>query len=148
MNPGQRYCTLSLIRILELLHRSSSPNVRTPFFLDMSQSIQPSLALDRSTGHLRRHTTSVQWCSSWRNAVFRCSASRRAVLFSNAFVSWRLTEATSAAYAAKLLKGFTVVQDKADGYQYLAPFGWQEVDVEGVDSLYKVEIHLQTQSLL
>ena len=109
--------------------------------IDMSQSIQPSLALDRSTGYLRRHTTSAQWCSSGRDAVVRCSASRRAVLFGSALVGWSLTEATSPAFAAKLPKGFTIIQDKADGYQYLAPFGWQEVDVEGVDSLYKVDIH-------
>ena len=108
----------------------------------MSQSIQPSLALDRSTGHLRRQPTSVRWCSSGRDAVVRCAASRRAVLFSSALVGWSLIEATPPASAVKLPKGFTAVQDKADGYQYLVPFGWQEIGVEGVDSLYKVDIHL------
>jgi len=41
------------------------------------------------------------------------------------------------ALAVKIPKGFTIVKDQADGYQFLAPFGWQEVEVEGLDVVYK-----------
>lgn len=39
--------------------------------------------------------------------------------------------------AAKAPKGFTPVQDANDGYQFLYPFGWQEVAVTGADVVYK-----------
>jgi photosystem II oxygen-evolving enhancer protein 2 len=34
-------------------------------------------------------------------------------------------------------KGFNPVQDLNDNYQFLYPFGWQEVSVGGADLVYK-----------
>jgi photosystem II oxygen-evolving enhancer protein 2 len=34
-------------------------------------------------------------------------------------------------------RGFNPVQDLNDNYQFLYPFGWQEVTVSGVDVVYK-----------
>lgn len=42
-----------------------------------------------------------------------------------------------AAFAAKAPKGFNPVQDLNDNYQFLYPFGWQEVAVTGADVVYK-----------
>ena len=33
--------------------------------------------------------------------------------------------------------GFNAVKDTQDGYQFVYPFGWQEVQVEGQDVVYK-----------
>lgn len=41
------------------------------------------------------------------------------------------------AAAERLPSGFTPVKDKGDNYRFLAPFGWQEVDVEGEDVVWK-----------
>jgi len=35
-------------------------------------------------------------------------------------------------------KGFNPVADNFDNYQFLYPFGWQEVSVDGADVVYKV----------
>lgn len=45
-----------------------------------------------------------------------------------------LPEAT---FAAKAPSGFNVCADTNDGYQFLYPFGWQEVAVTGVDVVFK-----------
>ncbi|KAK4479418.1 hypothetical protein RD792_014932 [Penstemon davidsonii] len=39
--------------------------------------------------------------------------------------------------AAESKKGFLPVTDKKDGYNFLYPFGWQEVIVEGQDKVFK-----------
>ncbi|KAI3937967.1 hypothetical protein MKX01_027894 [Papaver californicum] len=45
---------------------------------------------------------------------------------------------TSAAFAAESKKaGYMGVLDKKDGYEFLYPFGWQEVSVEGLDKVVK-----------
>ena len=33
--------------------------------------------------------------------------------------------------------GFLPIKDSQDGYQFLSPFGWQEVAVKGQDVVYK-----------
>jgi photosystem II oxygen-evolving enhancer protein 2 len=38
---------------------------------------------------------------------------------------------------AKVPKGFQAVRDTADGYEFLYPFGWQEVNVNGVEAVFK-----------
>merc|ERR1712224_479894 len=38
---------------------------------------------------------------------------------------------------AKLIKDFNQVQDRQDRYQYLYPLGWQQVSVDGQDSVFK-----------
>lgn len=38
---------------------------------------------------------------------------------------------------AKVPKGFQAVRDTGDGYEFLFPFGWQEVSVSGIDTVYK-----------
>ena len=42
-----------------------------------------------------------------------------------------------AAQAAKGMKGFNTLRDTGDGYELAYPFGWQEVQVSGVDAVYK-----------
>lgn len=39
--------------------------------------------------------------------------------------------------AAKGPKGFNAVKDAQDGYQFVYPFGWQEISVDGQDVVYK-----------
>jgi photosystem II oxygen-evolving enhancer protein 2 len=39
--------------------------------------------------------------------------------------------------AAQAKGGFEVVRDQQDAYQFLYPFGWQEVSVQGQDVVYK-----------
>jgi len=41
------------------------------------------------------------------------------------------------AKAAKAPRGFNPVLDQNDNYQFLYPFGWQEVSVQGADVVYK-----------
>lgn len=43
----------------------------------------------------------------------------------------------AASQAAKAPRGFNPVQDLNDNYQFLYPFGWQEVTVTGADVVYK-----------
>ncbi|KAF8068441.1 PU1 [Scenedesmus sp. PABB004] len=43
----------------------------------------------------------------------------------------------AAAQAAKAPRGFNPVQDLTDNYQFLYPFGWQEVSVGGADVVFK-----------
>jgi photosystem II oxygen-evolving enhancer protein 2 len=38
---------------------------------------------------------------------------------------------------AKAPKGFQGVRDTADGYEFVYPFGWQEVNVNGVEAVFK-----------
>lgn len=40
--------------------------------------------------------------------------------------------------SAGIPKGFNPVQDLNDNYQFLYPFGWQEVTIDGADVVYKV----------
>ncbi|GFP90665.1 pentatricopeptide repeat-containing protein pnm1 mitochondrial [Phtheirospermum japonicum] len=44
---------------------------------------------------------------------------------------------TPTTFAAEAKKGFLPVTDKKDGYNFLYPFGWQEVIVEGQDKVFK-----------
>eukprot|EP00898_Chlorokybus_atmophyticus_P005623 jgi/Chlat1/6061/Chrsp4S06338 len=64
------------------------------------------------------------------------SASRREVL---ALAAAALAASTFAgeAFAAKGPKGYNVWRDAQDGYQFLYPFGWQEVAVKGQDVAFK-----------
>ncbi|KAL1323079.1 hypothetical protein HN51_068104 [Arachis hypogaea] len=43
----------------------------------------------------------------------------------------------SYSFAAENKKGYLPVLDKKDGYQFLYPFGWQEVVIEGQDKVFK-----------
>jgi len=43
----------------------------------------------------------------------------------------------AAAFAEKGPKGFVPVRDPQDGYSFLYPFGWQEVQIDGQDVVYK-----------
>jgi PsbP len=38
---------------------------------------------------------------------------------------------------AKVPKGYQAVRDTGDGYEFVFPFGWQEVSVNGIDVVYK-----------
>ncbi|KAK9169270.1 hypothetical protein Syun_001410 [Stephania yunnanensis] len=48
-----------------------------------------------------------------------------------------LINPTKMSFAAEAVKGFLPVLDKKDGYEFLYPFGWQEVVIEGQDKVYK-----------
>ncbi|MEW5312629.1 MAG: hypothetical protein WDW38_004249 [Sanguina aurantia] len=48
-----------------------------------------------------------------------------------------LIAAPSSALAAKGPRGFQQVVDSQDNYQFLYPFGWQEVSVQGADVVFK-----------
>jgi photosystem II oxygen-evolving enhancer protein 2 len=41
------------------------------------------------------------------------------------------------AFAEKGLKGFVAMKDQQDGYTFVYPFGWQEVAIDGQDSVFK-----------
>jgi len=45
--------------------------------------------------------------------------------------------AVPGAASAKGLKGFVGCKDAGDGYEFVYPFGWQEVSVKGVDAVFK-----------
>ncbi|GER40146.1 oxygen-evolving enhancer protein 2 [Striga asiatica] len=45
--------------------------------------------------------------------------------------------APTAVVAAETKKGFLLVTDRKDGYNFLYPFGWQEVIVQGQDKVFK-----------
>ncbi|KAM1019936.1 hypothetical protein ACFX13_041991 [Malus domestica] len=50
--------------------------------------------------------------------------------------------------AAENIKGFLPVTDKKDGYEFVYPFGWQEVTIEGQDKVFKDVIEpLETASV-
>ncbi|GAB4817393.1 hypothetical protein N2152v2_004439 [Parachlorella kessleri] len=42
-----------------------------------------------------------------------------------------------AASAAKAPRGFVPVKDTQDGYEFLYPFGWQEIAIDGQDVVFK-----------
>lgn len=64
------------------------------------------------------------------------SPSRREVLHAAAATAFLVSSAP--AYAAgKAPKGFVAVQDLQDAYQFVYPFGWQEVAVKGADVVFK-----------
>lgn len=65
-------------------------------------------------------------------------ASRRAVLelaLAPAIAS--LMAPATALAAPKAPSGYTAVIDQQDNYQFLYPFGWQEVSVTGADVVFK-----------
>lgn len=64
-------------------------------------------------------------------------ATRRDVLQLGAAVLSAALLPSAAAQAAKAPRGFNPVQDLNDNYQFLYPFGWQEVTVSGADIVYK-----------
>lgn len=50
--------------------------------------------------------------------------------------------------AAENKKNFQLVSDKKDGYEFVYPFGWQEVTIEGQDKVFKDVIEpLETASV-
>ncbi|OVA18270.1 Photosystem II PsbP [Macleaya cordata] len=63
---------------------------------------------------------------------------RRQALVVGTIGAWvSLINPTSASFAAEAKKGFLGVLDKKDGYEFLYPFGWQEVSIEGLDKVVK-----------
>lgn len=63
--------------------------------------------------------------------------SRRQLLQLVSLPTVGLALADAAQAAGKAPKGFNPVVDQNDGYQFLYPFGWQEVSVRGTDVAYK-----------
>ncbi|KAK9913419.1 hypothetical protein M0R45_037237 [Rubus argutus] len=74
---------------------------------------------------------------------------RRQVLAAGTIVSWAsLINQHSVSFAAENKKNFQLVSDKKDGYEFVYPFGWQEVTIEGQDKVFKDVIEpLETASV-
>lgn len=102
-------------------------------------SSTPSQATRISIGsRLRTHCSSTRSDPMPLANNLTLTTSRRAPLLSLVGIAFSEVLISSPASAAKIPRGFNAVQDKGDGYQFLAPFGWQEVDVKGLDAVYKV----------
>lgn len=74
---------------------------------------------------------------------------RRQVLAAGTIASWAsLINQHSVSFAAENKKNFQLVSDKKDGYEFVYPFGWQEVTIEGQDKVFKDVIEpLETASV-
>lgn len=101
----------------------------------MLSTTQRSLSVGHRVVHPSLRRSFRVQCSTQISEREHFTVSRRIPLLTGLLIGLNLNDV---AFAAKIPKGYTIVQDKSDGYQYLAPFGWQEVDVEGFDSVYKV----------
>ncbi|CAM8931144.1 unnamed protein product [Rhodiola kirilowii] len=63
---------------------------------------------------------------------------RRNVLQIGAVISWvSILSPVLPLFAAESKKGFLPVLDQKDGYEFLYPFGWQEISVAGQDKVFK-----------
>ncbi|XP_008233568.1 PREDICTED: psbP-like protein 1, chloroplastic [Prunus mume] len=108
----------------------------------------------QSTFHCCRRSNSFLVRAEHTPASSTCSPSqdrsrRRQVLAAGTIASWVfLTNQHSVSFAAENKKGFLPVTDKTDGYEFVYPFGWQEVTVEGQDKVFKDVIEpLETVSV-
>ncbi|CAB4301098.1 unnamed protein product [Prunus armeniaca] len=108
----------------------------------------------QSTFHCCRRSNSFLVRAEQTPASSTCSPSqdrsrRRQVLAAGTIASWVfLTNQHSVSFAAENKKGFLPVTDKTDGYEFVYPFGWQEVTVEGQDKVFKDVIEpLETVSV-
>jgi len=64
------------------------------------------------------------------------STRREALLATTAFLAASATSAV-VPLPSQAKGGFEVLKDQQDGYQFLFPFGWQEVSISGQDTVYK-----------
>eukprot|EP00954_Amorphochlora_amoebiformis_P027599 1386445-Amorphochlora_amoeboformis.AAC.2 len=81
-----------------------------------------------------------------RHASSRCMASRRNTLEGGLIAT--LGALTARPSLAKAPKGFSQYKDTGDKYEFLYPFGWEEIYVKGTDILYKDIIEpLETASV-
>lgn len=62
---------------------------------------------------------------------------RRQVLETAVLAAAAVATTPASALAGKVPKGFSAYQDRNDGYQFLYPFGWQEIAVQGQDVVFK-----------
>ncbi|BFG22614.1 hypothetical protein CerSpe_088880 [Prunus speciosa] len=118
--------------------------------LQNSPSLHRTLVLNsftklhkQSTFHCCRRSNSFLVRAEQTPASSTCSPSqdrsgRRQALAVGTIASWVfLTNQHSVSFAAENKKGFLPVTDKTDGYEFVYPFGWQEVTVEGQDKVFK-----------
>ncbi|KAL9243315.1 hypothetical protein vseg_017217 [Gypsophila vaccaria] len=87
--------------------------------------------------------------SSWKKVSFLVKAeaqhvssqdrtSRRKLLaLGSSFPGILLFAEAPISFAAESRKGFLSASDKKDGYEFLYPFGWQEVAIDGQDKAFK-----------
>ncbi|KAM1162190.1 hypothetical protein ACFX1Q_002003 [Malus domestica] len=108
----------------------------------------------QSTFHCCRKSNYFLVRADQASATSTCSPSqdrsgRRQVLAAGTVASWvLLTNQHSVSFAAENKKGFIPVTDKKDGYEFVYPFGWQEVTIEGQDKVFKDVIEpLETASV-
>ncbi|XP_074304658.1 psbP-like protein 1, chloroplastic [Silene latifolia] len=62
---------------------------------------------------------------------------RQLLAFGTCFPGILLFTETPSSFAAEPRKNFLSVSDKKDGYEFLYPFGWQEVAIQGQDKVFK-----------
>ncbi|KAL5719441.1 phycocyanin alpha-subunit phycocyanobilin lyase [Ranunculus cassubicifolius] len=120
--------------------------------------LQNSVLVHRAL-FLNPSSSSSQSCST-RNVSFLVKAEhsispspasekpgrRQALAIGAAITLASLTNPTSPSFAAE--KGFLPVTDQKDGYEFIYPFGWQEVVIEGQDKVFKDVIEpLETASV-
>lgn len=76
-------------------------------------------------------------CVRAARAPVACTAAvDRRQLLQTGVLAGAITMVPGAAEAKKLT-GFNLYKDAGDGYQFVYPFGWQEVAVQGQDVVYK-----------
>ncbi|GER40142.1 oxygen-evolving enhancer protein 2, partial [Striga asiatica] len=77
------------------------------------------------------------------NTVTKCILSagpgrRQLLAIGTTIAPWLFfCQQTPNSFAAETKKGFLLVTDRKDGYNFLYPFGWQEVIVQGQDKVFK-----------
>ncbi|KAL6123758.1 PREDICTED: psbP-like protein 1, chloroplastic isoform X1 [Fragaria vesca subsp. vesca] len=108
----------------------------------------------QSNSHCYRRSVSFLVRAEQASSSSACSPSqdrsgRRQVLAAGTIASMAyLTNQHSASFAAEKKKDFQLVTDKKDGYEFVYPFGWQEVSIEGQDKVFKDVIEpLETASV-
>eukprot|EP00245_Coleochaete_scutata_P007545 TRINITY_DN2299_c0_g1_i1.p1 TRINITY_DN2299_c0_g1~~TRINITY_DN2299_c0_g1_i1.p1 ORF type:complete len:256 (-),score=47.00 TRINITY_DN2299_c0_g1_i1:505-1272(-) len=91
-----------------------------------------------SQGQSRRGKAQVSACANETSSQAADSLPRRQMIAAfTALLAANASSTGSANAAGGIPKGFQVLQDPADGYQFLYPFGWQEVLVKGQDVVFK-----------
>jgi len=88
-----------------------------------------------SVARLEKHAPVSPRCSSAQQ--HSAATSRRQTLELAATLALTPLLSPAAAFAEKGPKGFVPVRDPQDGYSFLYPFGWQEVQIDGQDVVYK-----------
>ncbi|KAM5556258.1 psbP-like protein 1, chloroplastic [Rosa sericea] len=128
----------------------NSPSLHRTLVLNSFTKVQNK----QSNSHCYRRSVSFLVRAEQASSSSACSPSqdrsgRRQVLAAGTIASWAsLISQHSVSFAAENKKNFQLVTDKKDGYEFVYPFGWQEVSIEGQDKVFKDVIEpLETASV-